>query len=85
MPDVARKVFKEELEKLQGLEPDASEANVMRNYFPWLTQVHGNLSLSSSLSENPFSRSLGIAICLKTVKSLTLKRYSMKTTMDLPM
>lgn len=39
MPEGVRKVFDEELTKLQGLEPAASEANVTRNYLDWLTQV----------------------------------------------
>ena len=39
MPEGVRKVFEEELAKLQGLEPAASEANVTRNYLDWLTQV----------------------------------------------
>lgn len=39
MPDTVRKVFDEELNKLMGLEPAASEANVTRNYLEWLTQV----------------------------------------------
>ena len=39
MPESVRKVFDEELAKLQGLEPAASEANVTRNYLDWLTQV----------------------------------------------
>jgi Lon-like ATP-dependent protease len=39
MPDGVRKVFDEELNKLMGLEPAASEANVTRNYLEWLTQV----------------------------------------------
>jgi Lon-like ATP-dependent protease len=38
MPDGVRKVFEEELAKLQGLEP-AAKANVTRNYLDWLTQV----------------------------------------------
>jgi Lon-like ATP-dependent protease len=38
MPEGVPKVF-EELAKLQGLEPAASEANVTRNYLDWLTQV----------------------------------------------
>ncbi|KAF6765789.1 ATP-dependent protease La [Ephemerocybe angulata] len=37
MPPLVRKVFDEELQKLQGLEPAASEANVTRNYLDWLT------------------------------------------------
>lgn len=37
MPPLVRKVFDEELNKLQGLEPAASEANVTRNYLDWLT------------------------------------------------
>ncbi|KIY44233.1 ATP-dependent protease La [Fistulina hepatica ATCC 64428] len=39
MPEVVRKVFDEELSKLAGLEPAASEANVTRNYLDWLTQI----------------------------------------------
>ncbi|KZT53270.1 ATP-dependent protease La [Calocera cornea HHB12733] len=39
MPEVVRKVFDEELNKLQHLEPAASEANVTRNYLDWLTQI----------------------------------------------
>ncbi|KAG8832877.1 ATP-dependent Lon protease pim1 [Serendipita sp. 399] len=39
MPDVARKVFEEELNKLVHLEPAASEFNVTRNYLDWLTQI----------------------------------------------
>lgn len=39
MPEQVRKVFDEELAKLQTLEPAASEANVTRNYLDWLTQV----------------------------------------------
>ena len=41
MPEGVRKVFEEELAKLQHLEPAASEANVTRNYLDWLTQVCG--------------------------------------------
>ena len=39
MPEGVKKVFDEELNKLQHLEPAASEANVTRNYLEWLTQV----------------------------------------------
>jgi len=39
MPESVRKVFDEELSKLIGLEPAASEANVTRNYLEWLTQI----------------------------------------------
>lgn len=37
MPELVRKVFEEELAKLQGLEASTSEANVTRNYLDWLT------------------------------------------------
>lgn len=40
MPDVVKKVFEEELNKLASLEPAASEASVTRNYLEWITQVH---------------------------------------------
>ncbi|KAL6711760.1 ATP-dependent Lon protease pim1 [Coniothyrium glycines] len=39
MPEAARKVFDEEMNKLQGLEPNSSEFNVTRNYLDWLTQL----------------------------------------------
>lgn len=39
MPDVVKKVFEEELNKLAHLEPAASEFNVTRNYLDWLTQI----------------------------------------------
>jgi len=46
MPEAVRKVFDEELNKLVGLEPAASEANITRNYLEWLTQVRSSLSLA---------------------------------------
>jgi Lon-like ATP-dependent protease len=39
MPEGVRKVFEEEMSKLQGLEPNGSEFNVTRNYIDWLTQL----------------------------------------------
>ncbi|KAK4701239.1 ATP-dependent Lon protease, partial [Phenoliferia sp. Uapishka_3] len=39
MPEPVRKVFDEELNKLQHLEPAASEFNVTRNYLDWLTSI----------------------------------------------
>jgi len=39
MPEPVRKVFDEELSKLQHLEPAAAEANVTRNYLDWLVSV----------------------------------------------
>ncbi len=39
MPEGVRKVFEEEMSKLQGLEPNGSEFNVTRNYLDWLTQL----------------------------------------------
>ncbi|KAJ7205149.1 ATP-dependent protease La [Mycena haematopus] len=39
MPQEVRKVFEEEMSKLAGLEPAASEAGVTRNYLEWLTQI----------------------------------------------
>ncbi|KAI9360479.1 Lon protease C-terminal proteolytic domain-containing protein [Zopfochytrium polystomum] len=39
MPDTVKKVFDEELNKLQHLEPAASEFNLTRNYLDWLTQI----------------------------------------------
>ncbi len=39
MPEAVRKVFDEELNKLQTLEPAASEFNVTRGYLDWLTSI----------------------------------------------
>ncbi|KAF9982931.1 ATP-dependent Lon protease pim1 [Modicella reniformis] len=39
MPEHVKKVFDEELTKLEHLEPAASEFNVTRNYLDWLTNV----------------------------------------------
>ena len=39
MPEPVKKVFDEEISKLQHLEPSASEFNVTRNYLDWLTQI----------------------------------------------
>lgn len=39
MPEAVSKVFDEELNKLQHLEPAASEFNVTRNYLDWITQI----------------------------------------------
>lgn len=39
MPEQVRKVFDEELSKLQTLEPAASEFNVTRGYLEWLTNI----------------------------------------------
>ncbi|KAJ5464033.1 ATPaseAAA-typecore [Penicillium sp. IBT 31633x] len=39
MPEIVKKVFDEEINKLAHLEPAASEFNVTRNYLDWLTQI----------------------------------------------
>lgn len=39
MPEPVRKVFDEEMSKLQGLDANGSEFNVTRNYLDWLTQL----------------------------------------------
>ncbi|KAK9466838.1 Lon protease C-terminal proteolytic domain-containing protein [Lipomyces arxii] len=39
LPEVAQRVFDEELSKLMNLEPAASEFNVTRNYLDWITQL----------------------------------------------
>jgi len=82
MPEAVRKVFDEELAKLQGLEPAASEANVTRNYLDWLTQVtwcsfHTQMSILSF-----FPRFPGASIHPRTTPSLTLDKFSTKTTTD---
>ncbi|KAJ7702552.1 hypothetical protein B0H14DRAFT_3173444 [Mycena olivaceomarginata] len=50
MPEGVCKVFDEELSKLAGLEPAASEAGVTRNYLEWLTTVRVLLLATFSLS-----------------------------------
>ncbi|KAF9475959.1 ATP-dependent protease La [Pholiota conissans] len=50
MPEGVQKVFEEELNKLQGLEPAASEANVTRNYLDWLTQIPWGRSTPENFS-----------------------------------
>lgn len=39
MPEVVRKVFEDEVNKLSTLEPAGSEFNVTRNYLDWLTTI----------------------------------------------
>ncbi|KAJ3101497.1 ATP-dependent Lon protease pim1 [Phlyctochytrium planicorne] len=39
MPEAVRVVFDEEINKLQHLEPNASEFNVTRNYLDWITSI----------------------------------------------
>lgn len=39
IPEAVRKVIDEEINKLQHLEPAASEFNVTRNYLDWLTSI----------------------------------------------
>ena len=39
MPEHIKLVFEEEIVKLNGLEPQASEFNVTRNYLDWITQI----------------------------------------------
>ena len=39
MPEPVKKVFSEELKKLQNLKPAAQEYNLTNNYLDWLTQV----------------------------------------------
>ena len=82
MPDGVRKIFEEELAKLQGLEPAASEANVTRNYLDWLTQVR---IFRAPFRFLIFSRSLGVVIPPKTIRSHTLRPYSTRITTDLQM
>ena len=85
MPDQVRKVFDEELAKLQTLEPAASEANVTRNYLDWLTQVcfrvprlpYLTLMLSTS------RRSRGACTLPRTFPFLTLSRFWTRIIMDL--
>ncbi|KAG2336412.1 AAA-domain-containing protein [Suillus weaverae] len=65
MPEGVRKVFDNELNKLMGLEPAASEANVTPNYLEWLTWYRGASTLPRTTS----------------TPSHTLRQSSMKTTM----
>lgn len=84
MPEGVRKVFDEELNKLVGLEPAASEANVTRNYLEWLTQVPNSFLLSFwTVKLRSPNRFRGVSIHGRTTPSVTLGLFSMKTTMAL--
>jgi len=50
MPEAVRKVYEEEMSKLQGLEPSGSEFNVTRNYIDWLTQLPWGLHSTENFS-----------------------------------
>jgi hypothetical protein len=81
MPEVVRKVFDEELNKLIGLEPAASEANVTRNYLEWLTQVcDDKMFLLVSLTNH--IRFHGDNTLQRTILFHTLELCSMRITMD---
>ncbi len=82
MPEGVRKVFEEELAKLQHLEPAASEANVTRNYLDWLTQVCGAGSAACDSAAHVWSRFLGVFTLLRTSPSLTPSKSWTKITMD---
>ena len=80
MPEVVRKVFDEELNKLAGLEPAASEASVTRNYLEWITQVYPHLSLFTiSFSYKP-NRFPGVLTHPKISPSPMHSAFSMQTT-----
>ena len=79
MPDGVRKVFDEELNKLMGLEPAASEANVTRNYLEWLTQVSSSLLGTNSIFIF-LPRSRGVSILRRTIPSRMHSEYSTRTT-----
>lgn len=84
MPDHVKKVFDEELNKLMGLEPAATEANVTRSYLEWLTQV----CLRAQFEDNRphlLIRFRGANTQLKTIPSLMPRKSSMKITMALRM
>jgi len=68
MPESVRKVFDEELSKLIGLEPAASEANVTRNYLEWLTQVCRTLCRYPLPASNSGRRFLGANIRQKITR-----------------
>lgn len=73
MPEGVRKVFDEELNKLMGLEPAASEANVTRNYLEWLTQVGFAFFRTIDIFISR-SRSLGVSILRRTTPSRMPRR-----------
>lgn len=50
MPEAVKKVFDEELNKLQGLEPSASEFNVTRGYLDWLTNIPWGVNSTENYS-----------------------------------
>ncbi|WFD45325.1 endopeptidase La [Malassezia psittaci] len=50
MPSEVRKVFEEEINKLQTLEPSASEFNVTRGYLEWLTSIPWGVHTSENFA-----------------------------------
>lgn len=52
MPVEARRVFEEELSKLQTIEPSSSEASVTRNYLDWLSSIPWGVYSEDALSLN---------------------------------
>lgn len=75
MPDPVRKVFEEEIAKLQSLEPAASEANVTRNYLDWLTQVCLLTLEFTHYVTVLHTRFLGVGTPQKLTLSRTLRKY----------
>ncbi|WFD01268.1 endopeptidase La [Malassezia yamatoensis] len=50
MPTEVRRVFEEEIHKLQTLEPSASEFNVTRGYLEWLTSIPWGVHTSENFA-----------------------------------
>ena len=80
MPEAVKKVFDEELNKLQHLEPAASEANVTRNYLEWLTQVRPISFVASLQTKCTVCRFLGVNTRQRTTQSAMRKRCSTRIT-----
>ena len=50
MPESVRKVYDEEMSKLQGADANGSDFNVTRNYLDWLTQLPWGLSSAETFA-----------------------------------
>ena len=69
MPGGVRKVFDDELRKLQEVEPAVSEANMTRDYLDWSTQVCSSILLRCNIRYMNVTDTLGASF------SRTLLRF----------
>lgn len=64
IPEQAKSVIEEEIEKLSGLEPVSSEFNVTRNYLDWLTSIPWG-QFSDEILDVKAAKQVGVCICCR--------------------